>query len=117
MRILVVDDSPTFLAIASEAIEEAGYEVEVARSGDEAVKLAKVIKPDLIVMDIEMPYSGDKAAAALRFDSETCDIPIIAMTGVSPESLGDKASLFNDYLIKPFGLEELIPKIQKFIKK
>ena len=115
MRILVVDDSPTFLAVACDTLEEAGYEVEVAKNGDEALNLAKSFKPHLIIMDIEMPYRGDKAAATLRCEPETSDIPIIAMTGVSSESLGESAKLFNDYLTKPFGLEEILPKIRKLL--
>jgi len=117
MRILVVDDSPTFLVAACDTLEEAGFEVEAARNGEEGVRLAKAWKPDLIIMDIEMPIrTGDKAASAIRCDSEVCDTPIIAMTGVSPETLGERAKLFNDYLIKPFGLDELVPKVQQFFK-
>jgi len=115
MRILVVDDSPTFLAAATDTLEENGYEVIVARSGDEGVQYAKEWKPDLIVMDIEMPYRGDQAAGALRCDQTTREIPIIAMTGVSMESLGESANLFNDYLTKPFGFRDLISKVKQLL--
>ncbi len=115
MRILVVDDSPTFVSAVCDTLEAEGYEVEVARNGDEAVQLGKEIKPDLIIMDIEMPYRGDRAASALRCNGKTADIPIIAMTATSRESLGDSAKLFNDYLVKPFGLDELIPMIKRLL--
>jgi len=115
MRILVVDDSPTFISAVCDILEAGGYEVEVARNGDEALRLATEVKPDLIIMDIEMPYRGDRAASALRCSDETANIPIIAMTGVSPESLGDSAKLFNDYLVKPFGFDELIPMVERLL--
>lgn len=114
MKVLVVDDSPTFLAAAGDALEENGYEVMVARSGDEGIRFAKAWNPDLIIMDIEMPFRGDKAAGALRLEPETSEIPIIAMTSLSKESLGDNAMLFNDYLTKPFGLAELVKKARSF---
>jgi len=115
MRILIVDDSPTFRRAIYDALEDAGYEVEMARNGDEGVELARSWKPHLIVMDIEMPVRGDQAASELRCDPEMCDVPIIAMTGVSPETLGEKAKLFNDYLTKPFGFEDLVPKVRKLL--
>ena len=116
MRVLVVDDSPTFLVAACDILEEAGYEVEAARNGEEGLRLAIKWKPDLIIMDIEMPVrTGDKAASAIRCDPDVCDTPIIAMTAVSPESLGEKSKLFNGYLIKPFGLDELVPKVREFL--
>lgn len=118
MRVLVIDDSPTFQAAAGDALEEAGFEVESAPNGLEGVAMARSWKPSLIVMDIEMPVKrGDQAARELRADPELKKIPIIAMTSFSPEKLGDASELFDDFLIKPFGFAELIPLVKKLIGK
>lgn len=118
MRILVVDDSAVFLTAASDALEEAGFEVEVANNGSEGIRMARQNKPDLIVMDIEMPIMrGDHAAREIRCDPQLRDIPIIAMTSVSPETLGEDRKLFNDYLIKPFGFREILPMVKNLIGK
>ena len=118
MRILVVDDSPVFLSAASDILEAEGYEVELAPNGAEGVRLARKLKPDLIIMDIEMPVMrGTQAAIEMRCDPEIRDIPIIAMTGVSPESLGEESKLFNNYLVKPFGFAEMIPMVRSLTGK
>ena len=118
MRILIVDDSPTFLHAAGDAMEGEGFEVEVARNGAEGVKLAGRLKPDLIIMDIEMPImTGIEAAKELRSDPDCANIPIIAMTSFSPESLGEDLKLFNNCLTKPFGFPELIPMVNDLIGK
>ena len=118
MRILIVDDSPVFLLAAGDAMEEQGYEVETARNGAEGVELARKIKPDLIIMDIEMPIMmGTKAAMELRSDPELASVPIIAMTSFSPDSLGEDIKLFNDCLTKPFGFSEIIPMVKTLLEK
>ncbi len=118
MRILIVDDSPTFLRAASDIIEAEGYEVETARNGKEGVQFAKKVKPDLIIMDIEMPImSGIKATQELREDPELAGVPVIAMTSNAPESLGDDIKLFDAHLTKPFGFNENNPSGEKFIEQ
>lgn len=118
MRILIVDDSPVFLSAASDALEAEGFEVELAANGEEGLRLARKLKPALVVMDIEMPVmTGNESAKEMRCDPEISDIPIIAMTSMSPESLGEDRNLFNDYLVKPFGFDEMIPKVRRLVGK
>jgi len=118
MRILIVDDSPTFLHAASDVLEGKGYEVEIAKNGEEGIRMARKIKPDLIIMDIEMPVKkGDEAAREIRSDPDIAHIPIIAMTSVSPESLGEDRKLFDDYLVKPFGFDDMLPMVRNLINK
>lgn len=118
MRILIVDDSPTFLRAASDIIEAEGYEVETARNGKEGVQFAKKFKPDLIIMDIEMPImSGIKATQELRGDPEFTGVPIVAMTSNAPESLGEHIKLFEAHLTKPFGFNEIIPLVKSLLSK
>jgi CheY-like chemotaxis protein len=118
MRILIVDDSPTFLQAAGDAMEGEGYEVETAPNGAEGLRMARALKPNLIVMDIEMPVMrGNEAAREIKNDPELANTPIIAMTSVSPESLGEDRFFFDDYLIKPFGFVEMIPMVRDLLNK
>lgn len=118
MLILLVDDSPSFLAAASDALEAEGYTVETAKNGIAGVNAAHKWKPDLIIMDIEMPkMNGDEATREIKKDPDLAKIPIIAMTSHSPESLSDALELFDDYLVKPFDFPDMIPKVSSLLLK
>lgn len=118
-KILLVDDSPTVVAPAYDELDERGYLVEVAYNGQLALKrLAELGDelPDLIVMDIEMPkMRGDEAVKVIRANPAWSHLPIIALTGVSPEALGPAAKLFNGYLIKPFGFDQMLKLVEEMI--
>ncbi len=118
-RVLVVDDSPTLVSAAYDELEQRGYEVEVAYDGNKAIEyLSKNpnLIPDLIVMDIEMPkMRGDEAARKIRDNPSWRHIPIIALTATSAESIEDWASLFDSYLVKPFGFEEMLELVAEII--
>ena len=118
-KILLVDDSPTMVTSAYDELDERGYLVEVAYNGQLALKrLAELGDdlPDLIVMDIEMPkMRGDEAAKVIRSTPGWSHLPIIALSGTSPDALGPAAQLFNNYLIKPFGFDQMLILIEKLI--
>jgi CheY-like chemotaxis protein len=118
-RVLVVDDSPTVVQAAYDELEERGYLVDVAYNGKAALKLLTENADDLpalIVMDIEMPkMRGDEAARVIRDTPAWAFIPIVALTGRKPENIDDADSLFNRYLIKPFGFEQMIKLIEEMI--
>lgn len=118
-RILLVDDSPTLVEAAYDELEENGYLVEVAYNGKKAIEYLEQNPdslPDLIVMDIEMPkMKGDEAAKIILENPAWKHIPIVALSAVSPESLGSPKGLFHGYLIKPFGFELLLSLVVKTI--
>jgi CheY-like chemotaxis protein len=118
-RILLVDDSPSIVEAAYDELEEKGYVVDVAYNGKKALKLLEENPedlPDLIVMDIEMPkMRGDEAARIIRATPAWSKIPIIALTGISPDSLGAQAGLFDNYLLKPFGFEKMLALVEEMI--
>jgi len=118
-RILLVDDSPSIVEAAYDELEEKGYMVDVAYNGKKALKILEENPedlPDLIVMDIEMPkMKGDEAAQIIRDTPAWSKIPIVALTGVAPESLNAPPGLFNAYLVKPFGFEQMIDLVAKMI--
>jgi CheY-like chemotaxis protein len=118
-KILLVDDSPTVIAAAYDELEELGYMVDVAYNGKEAIKRMEesaADPPQLIVMDIEMPkMKGDEAAALIKARPEWNQIPIVALTGVAPDSLGGSLAYFDNYLVKPFGFNELLDLVKRMI--
>lgn len=120
-RILLVDDSPSVVTAAYDELEDNGYMVEVAYDGQEAIDYLEDNPeelPDLIVMDIEMPrLKGDEVAKIICTNSEWKHIPIIALTGKAPESMSDSLPFFNDYLVKPFGFDQLLEAVEKMIGK
>jgi len=118
-RVLIVDDSPVFVEAAYDELEEKGYLVEVAYDGKKALVYLEENPdelPDLIVMDIEMPrMKGNEAARIIRENQGWKDIPIIALTGTSPEHLENGKELFDAYLVKPFGFPEMLELVEKTI--
>jgi twitching motility two-component system response regulator PilH len=93
---LIIDDEKDMQVYLGTLFRKAGYEIESATNGDEGLALAKSLKPSLITLDVMMPKkSGVRAYTELRTSSETKDIPIIVLTGLTKqedffgENLGD----------------------------
>ncbi len=117
-KVLFCDDSPTIVEAAYDELTDQGYEVAVAYDGLEAMELIELDPPDIIIMDMDMPkMKGDEAAAKIRANPETAKIPIIALTALSLKSLGEKAKLFDAYLVKPFGFEDMVKIVAEKIGK
>ncbi len=80
-KILIVDDEEDVLLILEKRFTTEGYSVITADNGDHAIFLAKCQKPDLIVLDIQMPdMDGGEVASRLKEDSTTCNIPVVFST-------------------------------------
>jgi len=118
-RILLVDDSPTLVQAAYDEMDGKGYLVEVAYHGKAALKYLEEnpdAPPDLIIMDIQMPkMTGDEAARTIRQNPAWKNIPIIALTAVAPDSLGQYLAYFDNYLVKPFGFNEMLELVERTI--
>lgn len=119
-KILVLDDSPLVRKLAEVSLQEAGYEVYTAADGEEGLKIAEEIKPDLILVDFIMPkMTGSQVCKLIRENETLKDIPIILITGKG-ESVGqtfiEKYGIL-DYFIKPFKSEELVEKINQLLGK
>ncbi len=113
-RILVVDDSPTERHVLYNMLTKAGYEVVSCDSGDDAIAKAKVIRPDLILMDVVMPgLNGFQATRAISRDSDTKNIPIVLCTSKSQETdkIWGMRQGARDYVVKPVNKDELLAKI------
>ena len=102
--ILIVDDSPTEVFVMQKALEKHGFKTASAENGEEGIRKAKDMKPDLIFMDIVMPgVNGYQATRVLNSDPETSLIPIIMVTtkGQETDRVWGLRQGAVDYLVKP----------------
>ncbi len=101
--VLMIEDSPTQALRTSEILEEAGVSVLVAVNGASGLRLANQVRPNLVVLDINLPdMDGYEVCRLLREDDDTRDIPIVIMSRMSPEEVDRNKSCM--------GVVEFIPK-------
>jgi hypothetical protein len=116
--ILVVDDDEVNSMTVSSYLKAKGYRILLAKDGQEAIALTKAHKPDLILMDIQMPVmDGLEATRQIRLDPNLVNIPIIALTALA--MAGDREECLsvgaNEYLTKPVKLKELVVTIKSLL--
>jgi CheY-like chemotaxis protein len=118
-RILIVDDDPTIVQMLSDVLSDEGYEVAAATQSLRAFDRAKEAQPDLILMDIMMPYlDGLDQIKLFSLDDDLKDIPIIVITAKAHalDGIEDLRALrIVDYLYKPFEISVLLDKIKTAI--
>ena len=117
-RLLVVDDEATILELLSGSLRLAGFEVVTAASGAGAVRAAASSRPDLVLLDLMMP-DGDGFEALRRIRSGGCEVPVIFLTARDevPDRVKGFAMGADDYVTKPFSLEELLGRIRAVLKR
>ncbi|KZZ08373.1 DNA-binding response regulator, partial [Oleibacter sp. HI0075] len=109
------DDTPESLAFMNEALAGAGYTVLVAMDGEQALNIARLMTPDLILMDGVMPrMDGFETCRALKASPDSEDVPVIFLTGLSDSSdvLKGLEAGGVDYLTKPVNLDEMLARVQ-----
>lgn len=121
-KILIVDDDPDMLEIATASLVVNGFDVITASDGEEGFQRAKAEKPDLILLDVMMttPEEGFVIAQELHADPDTKNIPVILLTSVSqvtgyhfdPQKNPDYLPV-KDFIEKPFKTEDLLQRIKK----
>ena len=122
--ILLVDDDPDFVEAVKVIVESGGYEVQVAYDGEEGLEAVAANKPDLIVLDVMMPVmNGHEACTKLKADDATKDIPVILLTAVADRVTTSTythrdmlESEAEDYMPKPVEPQELLERIQTWLK-
>ena len=117
-KILVADDEPAFVSLVSQTLTHQSYEVLKASSGQEALRLLFVHKPDLVLLDVAMPgMDGWQTCQRIR---ELCDIPVIMLTG-RHNTEEDIVRGFDygadDYLIKPVRNKELLARVRAVLRR
>lgn len=118
-RVLIVDDVPDNLALLHDALDEAGYTVLVATSGEAALRIAAEIHPDVVVLDALMPQiDGFEVARRLKADPATAAVPIIFMTGLSDTEHVEAAFAAGgaDYVTKPIRPREVLARIAAHLR-
>ncbi len=113
--VLVVDDSPNTLSVLTDAIEEAGMTVLVAREGDHALSIVEKVTPDVILMDAVMPGTdGFETCRRLKQNRALAHVPVIFMTGLSDtEHIVEGLEAGGvDYVTKPIVPGELLARIR-----
>jgi DNA-binding response OmpR family regulator len=116
-RILVVDDEPDILELVSTRLEKAGYRVVCADSGAAALRIFFQQRPDLALIDIEMPrMNGIELCKRIR---EVSEIPVIFLTayGAEDDRVRGLESGADDYIVKPFGRNELAARVAAALRR
>ncbi len=118
-RVLIVDDMPDNLALLHDALDESGYTVLVATSGEAALQIAAEMHPDVVVLDALMPnIDGFEVARRLKADPATASAPIIFMTGLSDTEHVEAAFAAGgvDYVTKPIRPREVLARIAAHLR-
>lgn len=117
-RILAVDDTAIVLTRISDTLRN-DYEVITVNSGVRALKYLEQEKPDLILLDIQMPQKdGIETLKEIRSGKDRADIPVIMLTGVEDKDSVLKSARLGicDYILKPFSSEDLIKRIRRVLE-
>lgn len=118
-RILVVEDQDDNRRILRDLLTSAGFELIEATTGEEGVRSAETGRPDLILMDIQMPVlDGYEATRRIKANADLRHIPIIVVTSyaLSGDDVKARTAGADDYVTKPFSPRELLAKIRQFLQ-
>jgi two-component system cell cycle response regulator DivK len=116
--ILVVEDQEDNRQILRDLLTFSGYEITEAGDGVEALKAIATRRPDLILMDIQLPVmDGYEATRRIKADPATMDIPVIVVTSyaLSGDEAKARAAGGDDYVAKPFSPRALLAKIREHL--
>ena len=117
-RILVVEDQEDNRRIMRDLLASAGYELIEAADGEAGVRLAEAERPDLILMDIQLPVlDGYEATRRIKQNPELRAIPIVVVTSyaLSGDDVKAMQAGSDAYVAKPFSPRELLAKIREFL--
>ncbi|HKA13451.1 MAG TPA: response regulator [Myxococcota bacterium] len=119
-RILVVDDEPDLLELVRVNLSQAGFEVETAETGRQALERVRRAAPDLLILDLMLPdLSGTEVCRHLRADTSLGEIPIIMLTARADEVdrvVGLEIGA-DDYVTKPFSPRELTLRVRAVLRR
>lgn len=118
-RILLVEDNPVNRRLAQFLLKSHGYLVYEATTGEEALELARTHRPDLILMDLQLPgLDGFQATRILKEDAITKEIPVIALTAYAMKGDREKAleAGCDGYITKPIDTKEFPVAVAGFLQ-
>lgn len=119
-RVLVVDDEPDLIRVLQFGLQASGYVVECASDGQDGLKKAREMKPDIILLDLMLPkLDGYKICRLLKFDDRFKHIPIIILSARTQE--GDQALALemgaNLFIAKPYDFTEILGHIRDLLRE
>jgi DNA-binding response OmpR family regulator len=116
--VLCADDDPDILSLVALRLQRAGYGVAQAVDGEQALSLARELRPDVLVLDVMMPrLSGTDVLEALRADEATASLPVVLLSARAQDediARGLRAGA-DAYLAKPFQASELIEVVGRLV--
>ena len=117
-RLLVVDDEPSLQDIVATSMRFLGYEVSVAASGREAVKVALETSPDLIILDVMLPdFDGLEVMRRVRAAGVDAGVVFLSARDTPADKIAGLTAGGDDYVTKPFGLEELAARVAAVLRR
>jgi CheY-like chemotaxis protein len=118
-KVLIVEDEEMIRRLFKDVLEKVGYKIIIAGDGEQGVQLASKEKPDLILMDMQMPIkNGLEATKEIKGNPLTNNIPVVALTALAMK--GDeeriRAAGCDDYISKPVQIRALLEKVASYFK-
>lgn len=118
-KILIVDDEQDIVESLKFVLEASNFTCYTADNGEDGLRLAKEIVPDLMILDVMMPkISGYKISRLLKYDAKYKNIPILMVTARSQEEdklIGEETGA-DEYITKPFELDDVVNKVEQYLK-
>jgi two-component system OmpR family response regulator len=117
-RVLVVDDEPSITELVSTALRYEGFDVTVAANGREALDAAVAVRPELIVLDVMLPdLDGFEVIRRIRSDGSWTPVVFLTARDAPDDKVGGLKLGADDYVTKPFSLEELIERVRAVLRR
>ena len=117
-KILIVDDEQDIVESLKFVLEVSGFVCYTAFNGEDGLRLAKEIMPDLIILDVMMPkINGYKISRLLKYDNKYKDIPILMITARSQDEdklIGEETGA-DEYITKPFQVDYVLEKVKSYL--
>ncbi len=117
-KLLVVDDEPSLQDIVATSMRFLGYDVSVAATGREAVRVASDVRPDLIILDIMLPdFDGLEVMRRVRAAGIDSGVVFLSARDTPADKIAGLSAGGDDYVTKPFGLEELAARVSAVLRR
>jgi DNA-binding response OmpR family regulator len=120
-KIVCVEDEPEMIDLMQLILNRKGFEVIGAHGGIEGLETIRSVKPDLVLLDLMMPeMDGWQVYQQIKADEDTANIPVIVVTAKAQnidKVLGLHIAKVDDYISKPFSLQELVDRVEKVLSK
>lgn len=117
-RLLVVDDEPSLQDVVATSMRFLGYQVDVAATGREAVRMATEQRPDLIILDVMLPdFDGLEVMRRLRAAGIDAGVVFLSARDTPADKIAGLQAGGDDYVTKPFGLEELAARVSAVLRR